>query len=281
MHNKDDSQEEAMKAQSSNTDPHSAPWALITGASSGLGAIFSRIAAESGLVPVIVARREDALRSVAEQIRTATGCEAIVRAADLSDPQSVYRLADDLLSERGTPAVLVNNAGFGAFGSMLEEDEAVFERMISLNAATPLRLSLRIGRAMRAAGGGRILNVASTAAFQPCPYLGVYGATKAFLLSVSEALAQELDGSGVTVTALCPGPTRTNFGTAAGLQADSPFDRYAADAEAVARFGWQAMMKGKPVAVEGTLNRIGALAAQLAPRAFVRRIAAKLLVRMQ
>ena len=117
MHNNDDSQEEAMKAQSSNTDPHSAPWALITGASSGLGAIFSRIAAESGLVPVIVARREDALRSVAEQIRTATGCEAIVRAADLSDPQSVYRLADDLLSERGTPAVLVNNAGFGAFGS--------------------------------------------------------------------------------------------------------------------------------------------------------------------
>lgn len=280
MHD-DNSHEAAMKVQPANTAPRSAPWALITGASSGLGAVFARIAAESGLLPVIVARREDALRTIAEQIHAATGFEAVIRASDLSDPQNVFRLADDLLGERGVPAVLINNAGFGAFGPMLDEDEAVFERMISLNAATPLRLSLHIGRAMRAAGAGRILNVASTAAFQPCPYLGVYGATKAFLLSLSEALAQELEGSGVTVTALCPGPTRTNFGTAAGLQADSPFDRYAADAEAVARFGWQAMMKGEPVAVEGTLNCIGALVAQLAPRAFVRRIAAKLLMRMQ
>ena len=153
--------------------------------------------------------------------------------------------------------------------------------MISLNAATPLRLALRIGRAMRAAGGGRILKCRINSRISTV--------SVSWRLRCNEGFSAERFGSsgprarrfGRHRNCLCPGPTRTNFGTAAGLQADSPFDRYAADAEAVARFGWQAMMKGEPVAVEGTLNRIGALAAQLAPRAFVRRIAAKLLVRMQ
>ncbi len=177
--------------------------------------------------------------------------------------------------------MLINNAGFGAFRPILDEDDALCERMIALNALAPILLAQRMGRAMRSQGGGRILNVASTAAFQPCPNLGVYGATKAFLLSASEAMSEELRGTGVTVTALCPGPTRTNFGTAAGLEADSPFDRYAADAATVARFGWRAMMAGKPVAVEGALNAFVAVVAQLAPRTLTRRIAGLLLAKMK
>lgn len=259
----------------------SAKWALITGASSGLGREFAVIAAQNGFTPVLCARREDALEDTATLVKSKTGIKALVRPADLSVSFSVRALADELLDQFGAPAIVINNAGFGSFHPILEEDDALCERMIALNALAPVLLSQRLGRAMRDAGGGRILNVASTAAFQPCPHLGVYGATKAFLLSVSEALAEELRGTNVTVTALCPGPTRTNFGTAAGLEADSPFDRYAADAQAVAQFGWDAMMHGKPVAIEGLLNRLVAVIAQISPRGVTRRIAGKLLAKMK
>lgn len=273
--------------KSSATAPHTSPaenlgaWALITGASSGLGREFALLAAASGLTPVLCARRESALKETAAIVKQQTGRGAVIRPADLSEPEVVRRLADELLEAHGAPAVLVNNAGFGAFRPILDEDDALCERMIALNALAPILLAQRMGRAMRSQGGGRILNVASTAAFQPCPNLGVYGATKAFLLSASEAMSEELRGTGVTVTALCPGPTRTNFGTAAGLEADSPFDRYAADAATVARFGWRAMMAGKPVAVEGALNAFVAVVAQLAPRTLTRRIAGLLLAKMK
>lgn len=153
--------------------------------------------------------------------------------------------------------------------------------MLRLNMEAVTRLTLFCAKRFRERGHGRILNIASTGAFQPCPWLAVYGATKAYVLSFSEALSEELKGTGVTVTAFCPGPTRTNFGTSAGLEEDSPFDEYAQDVRPVARAALDAAFRGAPVEIEGWLNRLVAVVAQVAPRALTRKIAGKILRRMR
>ena len=231
MHNNnDDSQEEAMKAQSSNTDPHSAPWALITGASSGLGAIFSRIAAESGLVPVIVARREDALRSVAEQIRTATGCEAIVRAADLSDPQSVYRLADDLLSERGTPAVLVNNAGTQSVDKMMHEITAEeWSKNFGVDINGVFYCNKHCVRDMLKRGKGSIVNISSVQGLAGS-YAELnfpYHACKAAVCGMTKQDACLYGPLGIRFNSVCPSAIDTPM-VRGRLQPESVFNEYMA-----------------------------------------------------
>jgi short-subunit dehydrogenase len=253
------------------------PLAVVTGASSGLGREFAKIAAVRGYRLLLIARNLHALEALSGSLRT----ESHLLPLDLTAPGAADQITGWLADRGIVPEVFINNAGFGAFGPAVEMDEARVKKMIRLNVTALTTLSLRMLRHMKAAGRGRIMNVASTAAFQPCPYLGVYGATKAYVLSLTEALAEEAKGSGVTVTALCPGPTRTNFGVNAGLKEDSPFDRYAADADKVALFGFNAMEAGKVVAVHGGLNRLGAFATRLVPRGAVRRIAASLIGRMK
>lgn len=158
--------------------------------------------------------------------------------------------------------------------------------MLELNAGALTELSLRIGREMRDMGRGRIMNVASTAAFQACPYLGVYGATKAYVLSFTEALAEELRGTAVAATAFCPGPTRTEFGDAAGLAKENAFDLCDLEsaerpADAAARTGWEGMKSGRRVVIDGWTNRLIARFAWALPRGIVSRLAAFILKRLK
>ncbi len=259
------------------TDENIRPMAVITGASSGLGREFAKIAAQKGYRVLLVARNLHALEVVSRDLRTETHLlELDLTAAGAVDQISSW------LSDRGiSPEIVINNAGFGAFGETLETDEGRVKKMIRLNIMALTALSLRMGRRMQRAGKGRIMNIASTAAFQPCPYMGIYGATKAYVLSFTEALAEEWKGTGVTATAYCPGPTRTNFGVNAGLVADSPFDMFAADARDVARHAWNAMMQGKPVAVHGIKNRFGTWLSKCLPRGLVRFVAGRMLKKMK
>lgn len=262
------------------------PLALVTGASSGIGAAFARKAAAMGFRTLLVARREERLRALADELRSVFGMPAGVLALDLAAPGAVDAVMRHLEAEGSVPDVLVNCAGFGIVGPMLESDPERVRRMLVLNNAVLVDLTLRIGREMEGLGHGRILNVASTAAFQPCPFLGAYGATKAFVLSFSEALAEELRHTGVTVTALCPGPTATEFGDVAGLAARDPLQgidlgRLERTAAQVAATGWTAMMKGRPVVVDGAWNALLAWLVAFLPRSLVRRTAGRVLGRLR
>ena len=256
---------------------HLQPLAVITGASSGLGREFAKIAAQRGYRVLLIARNLRALEVVSRDLRTETHLLAL----DLTASGAVDQISGWLSDRQLVPEIFINNAGFGAFGPALEMDEAMLKKMIRLNVIALTNLSLRMARHMSHVGHGHIMNVASTAAFQSCPYLGVYGATKSYVLSFTESLAEELRDTGVTATAFCPGPTRTQFGVNAGLREESPFDRLSADAPKVARVGFDAMMAGRPVVIEGFTNRLGAFMSRLLPRSAVRRIAANLLQKME
>lgn len=251
--------------------------ALVTGASSGLGAEFAALAAQHGMDVVLVARSQARLESLAERLRHSWSVDAHVLPFDLSAPDAP-RAIDEAVRARGLDIeVLINNAGFGSNGEFLElplEHEAA---MVQVNCAALLELTHRFGGAMRARGHGRILNIASTAGFQPGPYMATYYASKAFVLSFSEALAHELAPSGVTVTCSCPGATATEFAARSGNESSRLFQRSGvARAEAVAREAFESMMRGDVLAVHGVLNWIAAQSVRLAPRAAVRAIAAAL-----
>lgn len=251
--------------------------ALITGASSGLGVQFAHLAAHDGMDVILVARRLPQLEQLGKELALAHGIVALPVTADLGDPGAPQRLYDEV-KQRGIDVdVLVNNAGFGSNGAFLDlplEGEA---GMVEVNIASLLKLSWFFGREMRARKSGRILNVASTAGFQPGPWMATYYATKAFVISFSEALADELKGTGVTVTAHCPGATATGFAAAAGNDKSSLFQKQKpADAAEVARHAWRAMKDGKVLAVHGTMNKLGAFGVRLSPRTLVRALAASL-----
>jgi short-subunit dehydrogenase len=255
--------------------------ALITGASSGLGVEFARIAAREGYDLFLVARRMPELRSLASELGKAHGITAFPMAFDLADPaapaqifESVQRevKARDLAIE-----VLVNNAGYASNGPFLDLPLAGEVGMVEVNVSALVQLTWLFGREMRARKAGRILNIASTAGFQAGPGMATYYATKAFVLSFSEALADELAGSGVTVTAHCPGATATGFAARAGSERSALFQKKKpASADEVARHGWAAMEAGKPLAVHGAMNRLGAFSVRFAPRSVARSIAAAL-----
>ena len=254
-----------------------APVAVITGASSGLGAVFARIAAREGYRPVLVARRQQRLEALAAEIETASGLKPWVLALDLTESAELSRLMDFLETRSVTLEIFINNAGFGDFGPMVDADEERISRMLRLNIAALTGLSIEAARAMKRLGRGRILNVASTAAFQACPGFGVYAATKAYVVSFTESLSEELRGTGVSATAFCPGPTATEFGEAAGLD-ESAFGRISLDkwersAAACAEAGWAAMEAGRTVKIDGCWNTVLAVSAQILPRLWVRRIA--------
>jgi short-subunit dehydrogenase len=239
--------------------------ALITGASAGIGEEFARQLSKRGYRLILAARRKDRLDALAAELGNARTI-----AIDLAEPGS----AEDLMAAAGEPVeLLVNNAGFGLHGRFAELDPARLREMIDLNAGSLTDLCRAFAPAMIERRSGAILNVASTAAFQPGPGMAVYFATKAYVLSFTEALHEELMPHGIHVTALCPGPTRTEFGAVAGFGEGGSFDRFSADAESVVRAGLKALDKNRAVAVPGLLNKITAASTRFAPRPVVRKIA--------
>lgn len=249
--------------------------AVITGASSGLGVEYARIAAREQHDLLLVARRLPQLEALASELRAAHGVEARALAADLSSPGAPEAVFAALQGRAA--AVLINNAGFGDTGAFLDLPLPRASEMIELNCRALLELCWLFGRGMRERKEGRILNVASTAGFQPGPFMATYYASKAFVISFSEALAYELRASGVTVTAHCPGATATGFAAASGNAGTRLFQqRKPAGAAEVAAHGWRAMQAGKTLAVHGALNRVAAFSVRLSPRKLVAGIAASL-----
>jgi uncharacterized protein len=248
---------------------------LITGTSSGIGLELARLFAADRSDLILVARSEEKLERLAAELREQHGVQVRVLAKDLGDPASasknIQAIYDTLAAENVTVDVLVNNAGFGLCG---EFDALPLERqleMVELNVTTLTHLSRLFLPGMIARRSGGILNVASTASFQSGPFLAVYYATKAYVLSFSEALAEELAGRGVRVTCLCPGPTATEFASVANVKSKLLFRMGLADARSVAAAGYRAFRRGKTLIVPGMLNKFGTLAVRFTPRMFVRK----------
>ena len=248
---------------------------LITGASDGIGWELAHLFARNGHRPILVARREEKLARLAAILETDCNIQAEVVPCDLSHPDAARNLWEEL-QRRSLPVdILVNNAGFGARGFFAETDAGVTEQLLHVNVVALTCLTRQILPSMLARKAGRILNVASIAAWFPGPLTATYNASKAYVLSFSEALALELEGTGVTVTVLCPGPTRTGFEARAGLEGTLAFQGSVMDAAAVAQVGYTALMEGRRVAIPGFKNRLRMLPIHLMPRALVARFARK------
>ncbi|MCI4675889.1 SDR family NAD(P)-dependent oxidoreductase [Candidatus Mycolicibacterium alkanivorans] len=247
--------------------------ALVTGASSGIGAVFARELARRGADLVLVARSADKLAALADELSASFGVAADVAVADLAAPSAADGLAADLRSRDLQIDILVNNAGFGLFAQLDQADAAVLADMIRVNVAALVDLTRLYLPGMLDRDRGAVINVASTAAFQPVPYMAVYGATKAFVLSFTEALWAETRGTGVRVTAICPGSTETSFFDIAGENAQvgqriPPQRVVHAALRAVDR-------RASTTVTGGAGNWLLTNAPRLAPRQFVARMAAR------
>lgn len=250
---------------------------LVTGASSGIGRELARRFAAEGYRLVIVARGASGLAKVAAELRDAHRVDVTPIPADLSVPAEIDRLVERIGSAGIEIDVLVNNAGFGGGGEFARSDLATGLSMIAVNVSAVTHLTRLLLPPMLARRRGRILNVGSTAAFQPGPYMAVYYATKAYLLSFSEAVAEETAGSGVTVTTLCPGPTKTGFADRARIRSTRLFRSSAImDAAAVARAGYEGTMRGDRIVIPGTVNKLVGQAGRFLPRRVLARITAGL-----
>ena len=247
---------------------------LITGASSGIGTELARDLAGRGHGVTLVARRVERLEELARELEAAYGINAAVIPCDLSDPDARAALIDGLLAEGPTLAGLCNNAGFGVNGPLGENDPDRERQMVELNVDALHDLTVRAVPGMLERGSGAILNVASTAAFQPVPYFATYAATKAFVLSFTEALSHELNGTGVSCTALCPGPVKTEFADVAGSAGfEDAMPSFAfVSAQDVARTAVEGMVKGSRTVVPGKVNWVQAHAGRISPRALTLRI---------
>lgn len=254
------------------------PTAIVTGASTGLGREFAHLCAESGYDVVLIARSQKLLDELAAEIRQSSGRGARVLVADLSQPQAPRQILESMAAENETAEVLINNAGFGLLGPFAELDEAEQMGMIQVNIGALTDLTRLILPGMLARRKGKILNIASTAAFQPGPLMAVYFATKAYVVSFSGALHNELQGSGVTVTALCPGATKTDFDKRAGMGKTKLFAKAKLmEARTVAEIGMRGMNRGKALVVAGTLNGLMVSGTRLIPRQFAAGMARKML----
>jgi len=245
---------------------------FITGASSGIGYELAHIFAQQGHALVLTARRRDRLEALAAPLRTEHNVSVTVLPKDLAKPGAPEELHAELQRLGIDVDILVNNAGFGLYGFFA--DSALSEQLeiIQVNLTAVTHLTRLVLPDMMARRRGRILNVASTAAFQPGPLMSIYYATKAYVLAFSEGLADELRGTGVTVTALCPGPTRTEFHDRAGLS-ETPLGRIVRmKPDEVAWAGYRGLMAGKPLIVPGLRNRLLAFLVRLLPRQWVTRI---------
>jgi short-subunit dehydrogenase len=238
--------------------------ALVTGASSGIGAAFARALSRRGHALVLVARRRERLEALATELGRAE-----VLAADLGAGDGVERVAARALA-LGDVELVVNNAGFGTRGAFAELDGARESEMVRLNVLAPVALTHRLLPSLLARGRGGIINIASIGAFQPVPFMATYGASKAFVLSWSEALAEELRPSGVRVLCVCPGPTESEFFDIAGLPEPMRKLPHTMSAETLVARALAAFDDGRAVLTPGAINWLSAFAVRLAPRLLVR-----------
>ena len=246
------------------------PVALVTGASMGLGAEFARLFASEGYDLVLTARSGERMAMLKKEIENLHGVTAHVLIADLTDPRAPVALHDHVRQAGIEIDVLVNNAGFGMHGKFHESDLQTELDMVQVNIIALMHLTKLFVRDMVARRRGRILNVASTAAFQAGPLQAVYYASKAFVLSFSEAIGNELKGTGVTVTALCPGPTPTGFQERANVgQLKGLRLMMRVSPEDVVRAGYKGMKRGRPVVIAGGLNNVHVFLLRLVPRRLV------------
>lgn len=241
--------------------------ALITGASGGIGLELAKLFAKDKMNVILVARDQKGLETVAVGLRNDFGVKTEIIAIDLSLPnaaEQVYKKAAALGGDWHVD-YLVNNAGFGDFGEFATADWNKEKSMIELNVTALTQLCKFFIPVMIARKNGKILNVASTAAFVPGPFMAVYYATKAYVISFSRAIGSELRGTGITVTTLCPGPTNTNFAKTAHADATKLFDKKLPTAAEVAHYGYRSMMKGKSVAIHGFVNKLLIFSSRFVP----------------
>jgi hypothetical protein len=261
----------------SASNPFFAPkTVLITGASSGIGLELAHQFAHDGYRLVLVARNRTALRELGDELQSRYNVTVRISPKDLAHPSTPAELYQELQEAGIVLDVLVNNAGFGGAGPFLKTDWNHEAEMMQVNIVAVTHLTKLFLPQIRAREG-KILNVASTAAFQPGPFMAIYYASKAFVLHFSEALAEELRGSGVTVTCLCPGPVRTNFQARAYISdtplANSPL---LVDVREVARVGYEGLKAGKRVVIPGWKNRVGVELLRLSPREMVTKVVRKI-----
>jgi short-subunit dehydrogenase len=249
--------------------------ALVTGASAGLGTEFARLFAADGHDVVLVARRRDRLEALAKELGGRVRVHVV--AIDLGKADAVAELMREL-ARLGVAEIdfLINNAGFGSTGAFHALDAARELEMIQVNVTALVALTRALVPGMVARGRGRVLNVGSTAGFQPGPFMAVYYASKAFVNSFTEALWYELKGTGVTATVSCPGATATEFAAEAGNDKSRLFRMGAARADVVARSAYRAMHAGRPMVVHGFKNKVGVHGLRITPRALARVLAGML-----
>lgn len=244
--------------------------ALITGASGGIGYELAKLFARDHYNLVLVARSPERLKQVANELQNESGISVKTVVLDLSEPWSAKSLFEQLQQEGIRVDVLVNNAGFGGFGEFAAMTQEEILGQISLNITALTHLTRLFLPAMLERRSGKIMNVASTAAFQPGPLMAVYYATKAYVLSFSEALANEVGKSGVVVSCFCPGATDTNFQKRAGMENSRLFKKIGAmKVDVVARDGYRGLMAGKTVVISGMQNWLVAESVRFAPRGLV------------
>ena len=246
--------------------------ALVTGASGGIGEELARLFAADGHGLVLVARSRDKLARLAEELHEKHGVGARVLAADLARAGAPQEIFDELRGAGVAVDALVNNAGFGSYGLFAETDLNSELGLLQVNVVALTHLSKLFLPPMIARRRGFLMNVASTAGFQPGPLMAVYYASKAYVLSLSEALANECAGTGVRISALCPGPTETGFVAAAGMEQSKLFERGAMTARAVAEAGYRGMLDGKTIVIPGFRNALVARTVGLFPRALVTKV---------
>lgn len=250
-------------------------YVLLTGASSGIGWELAELFARDGNSLIVVARNVEKLQELKGKCE-AHGVDVRVFAKDLAQPEQLEELYEEIARQGLIVDILVNNAGFGSYGLFQNSEEQEDLDMIQVNVTALTRLTRLFLPGMVERKRGRILNVASIAAFLPGPLMAVYYATKAYVLSFSEALENELRGTGVTVTALCPGATATGFESRASLQESRLFRGGVMDVKTVARAGYEGLMHGQTIVIPGWKNRALAFSVRLSPRKFVTAIARRI-----
>jgi len=246
--------------------------ALVTGASGGIGEELARLFAADGHSLVLVARSRDKLSALAEELSDRHNVNARVLPADLARAEAPREIFEELQSDAVTVDALVNNAGIGSYGLFAETDAKTELDLLQINVVALTHLTKLFLPQMIARRRGYVLNVASTAAFQPGPLMAVYYASKAYVLSFSEALANETSGTGVRVSVLCPGPTETGFVAAAGMGESKLFDANVMSARAVAVEGYRGMLSGKTIVIPGLRNRLLASGYRFAPRGLITKV---------
>lgn len=250
---------------------------LITGATSGIGYSFARICCRKGYDLVIVSRSTSKLKETQRQLQTMNPKISVdYVTADLSQPKSVDKIMTFLSKKKIAVDILINNAGVGIHTDFLKTETKQLQSMLSLNMVVPTLLMKTFGKMMEERGNGKILNVSSTAAFQPGPHMAAYFATKAYLLSLSQGVSYELKTRGVTVSTLCPGATRTSFTKQNDLSDTVFFKTTSMDPDKVARIGFDGLLKGKELIIPGFHNKMGYFFARALPWKMVRSVTAKL-----